>query len=99
MLSDVHHSASRTFTTNQPSLAGARPEPESSSRASGTARVYGARDEAPILEVVNKVIVRPPTLADAHSIAALIAERDRVDFGEVAPIAFTGDELREVAAR
>ena len=44
---------------------------------------------------MNKVIVRPPTLADAHSVAALIAERDRVDFGEVAPIAFTGDELRE----
>ena len=26
--SDVNHSASRTFTTNQPSPAGARPEPE-----------------------------------------------------------------------
>src|SRR3954463_9676086 len=38
---DVHHSASRTFTTNQPSATGTRPEPESSSRASGTARVYG----------------------------------------------------------
>src|SRR4051794_16184645 len=38
---DNHHSASRTFTTNQPSLAGARPEPESSSRASSTGRVYG----------------------------------------------------------
>ena len=32
---DTHHSTSRTFTTNQPSLAGARPEPESSSCASG----------------------------------------------------------------
>src|SRR5438034_4286344 len=45
--SDVNHSASRTFTTNQPSAAGARPEPESSSRASGTARLYsvdGSRD-------------------------------------------------------
>src|SRR5688572_15302715 len=38
---DVHHSASRTLTTNQPSPAGARPEPKSSSRASGIARVYG----------------------------------------------------------
>src|SRR5205807_9729322 len=38
--SEVNHSASRTFTTNQPSAAGARPEPESSSGASGTARVY-----------------------------------------------------------
>src|SRR6187397_254313 len=33
---DVAHSASRALTTNQPSSAGARPEPESSSRASGT---------------------------------------------------------------
>src|SRR3954452_722587 len=38
--SEVHHSASRTFTTNQPSVTGARPEPKSSSRASATARVY-----------------------------------------------------------
>ena len=33
---DVLHAASRTLTTNQPSSVGARPEPESSSRASGT---------------------------------------------------------------
>src|SRR2546427_7336616 len=39
--SAVNHWASRTFTTNQPSPAGARPEPESSSGASRTARVYG----------------------------------------------------------
>jgi mycothiol synthase len=39
--------------------------------------------------------VRPPSLDDAHGVAALIAERDRVDFAEVDPIAFTGDELRE----
>src|SRR2546430_1656981 len=38
--SDVNHWASRTFTTNQPWPAGARPEPESSSGASGTARGY-----------------------------------------------------------
>ena len=38
--SDVHHSASRTFTTNQPSPAGARPEPTSPRGASGTARAY-----------------------------------------------------------
>ena len=47
-------------------------------------------DEAPILEVVNDVIVRPPSLDDAHGVAELIAERDRVDFAEVDPIAFTG---------
>src|SRR5207244_11619298 len=45
--SDVNHWASRTFTTNQPWAAGARPEPESSSDASGTARVYGCFGPAP----------------------------------------------------
>jgi hypothetical protein len=40
---NVNHCASRTFTTNQPSPAGASPEPESSSGASGTPRVYGRR--------------------------------------------------------
>ena len=44
---------------------------------------------------MNNVIVRAPTLDDAHSVAALIAERDRVDFAEVDSISFTGDELRE----
>lgn len=39
--------------------------------------------------------MRAPTLDDAHSVAALIAERDRVDFAEVDSISFTGDELRE----
>jgi hypothetical protein len=38
LFSAVDHRASRTFTTNQPSPAGARPEPESSSRASGMPR-------------------------------------------------------------
>src|SRR5438128_817917 len=40
LFSAVNHWASRTFTTNQPSPTGASPELESSSRASGTARVY-----------------------------------------------------------
>ena len=39
--------------------------------------------------------MRAPTLEDAHSVAALIAERDRADFAEVDSISFTGDELRE----
>src|SRR5438477_6069480 len=39
---DVHHSASRTLTTNQPSPAGARPDPPSSRGASGMSGVYGA---------------------------------------------------------
>src|SRR4051794_41009392 len=45
--SDVHHSASRTFTTNQPSVTGARPEPKSSSRASCTGRVYASKQATP----------------------------------------------------
>jgi mycothiol synthase len=44
---------------------------------------------------LNNVIVRAPTLDDAHNVAALIAERDRADFAEVDSISFTGDELRE----
>ena len=39
--SEVRHTASLTLTTNQPSQTGARPEPESSSGASDTPRVYG----------------------------------------------------------
>lgn len=39
--------------------------------------------------------MRAPTLDDAHSVAALIAERDRADLAEVDSIFFTGDELRE----
>jgi mycothiol synthase len=44
---------------------------------------------------MNNVIVRAPTLDDAHRVAELIAERDRADFAEVDSISFTGDELRE----
>jgi hypothetical protein len=44
---------------------------------------------------MGEIIVRAPTLDDAHSVAGLIAERDRVDFGAVDGITFTGDELRE----
>ncbi len=45
---------------------------------------------------MNAVIIRAPTLDDAHDVAALIAVRDQADFGEAdSSIAFTGDELRE----
>jgi hypothetical protein len=47
VVSDVIQAASRTFTTNQPSLAGTSPEPESSSLASGTARVYSFVERLP----------------------------------------------------
>src|SRR5262249_29476122 len=48
---DVCHSASRVLTTNQPSSAGARPDPESSSRASGTTRVYRHEGRRPGLDL------------------------------------------------
>ena len=44
---------------------------------------------------MGEVIVRAPTLEDAHRVAALIADRDRADFCEEDSISFTGDELRE----
>lgn len=40
-------------------------------------------------------MVRRPDLDDASGVAALLAARDRADFGEDDPIGFTGDELRE----
>ena len=39
--------------------------------------------------------MRAPTLDDAPSVAALIADRDRADFAEVDSISFSGNELRE----
>ena len=47
-VSDVIHSVSRTFTTNQPSPVGARPAPESSSCASGMSRLYPSTSGATI---------------------------------------------------
>ena len=48
---------------------------------------------------MENVVVRRPTLDDASGVAALIAARDRADFGEDDPIGFTGDELRDWWAR
>ena len=48
---------------------------------------------------MENVVVRRPTLDDASGVAALIAARDRTDFGEDDPIGFTGDELRDWWAR
>src|SRR4051812_27021051 len=44
---------------------------------------------------MNDLIVRAPTLDDAHSVAALIAERDRADFVEADGMSLTGELLRE----
>ena len=63
-VSEVNHWASRAFTTNQPSEAGARPEPESSSCASGTARVY---------RVVRARLIAGPTRSNAAAISSRIA--------------------------
>jgi hypothetical protein len=43
---------------------------------------------------VNEVTLRAATLDDAPSVAALIAERNRADFGEVDGIEFSGEEPR-----
>src|SRR5436190_21083062 len=45
--SENHHSASRTLTTNQPSLTGASPDPKSSSCAPGTDAILAPRDASP----------------------------------------------------
>src|SRR4029450_5260392 len=42
LVSEENHSASRTLTTNQPSVTGASPEPASSSRASVKNRILAA---------------------------------------------------------
>src|SRR5262252_94748 len=42
-LSANHHSASRALTTNQPSVTGVRPDPESSSRPSCTDAILARR--------------------------------------------------------
>ncbi len=44
---------------------------------------------------MKNVVVRRPTLDDASGVAALLAARDRADFGEDDPIGLTGDWLRE----
>src|SRR5438874_2421544 len=73
--SDVHHSASRTLTTNQPSVAGASPEPESSSRASGTG--LESRD---LEEGANRLAVDP----EADHAARAVDLLDRVGRDEAA---------------
>jgi hypothetical protein len=47
LVSDVNHSASRTLTTNQPSVTGASPEPASSSCASLNNRILAAQTTHP----------------------------------------------------
>lgn len=44
LVSENHHSASRTLTTNQPSVTGASPEPLSSSCAWGTESILAAQE-------------------------------------------------------
>src|SRR5690349_23659494 len=61
--SEVHHSASRTFTTNQPSVTGTRPEPKSSSRASGTGPAAHGLDRGP---ATREQLERVDALADQH---------------------------------
>jgi len=50
-------------------------------------------------QTLNELIIRAPTLDDAPAVAALIDARDRADFDEERPIAFSGEELRAWWAR
>ena len=58
-LSEDHHWASRTLTTNQPSVSGARPEPESVSRASVTAAILAAQAQPPCVRECLLSVARP----------------------------------------
>src|SRR5437667_5875682 len=68
----VTHWVSRTFTTNQPSLAGASPESESSRRASGTARE--STGDGPPRRLVERVA--------EHLGRHRVAEDDRIRLDE-----------------
>src|SRR6187551_2256087 len=46
LVSEENHSASRTLTTNQPSVTGASPEPASSSLASFTQQILAVQETA-----------------------------------------------------
>src|SRR4026208_593166 len=54
LLSEFHHSASRTFTTNQPWVTGVSPDPKSSSCASDTDAILAPRDGPPIWASVGE---------------------------------------------
>jgi mycothiol synthase len=56
--------------------------------------IHGSRGSTLALEVEN-VVIRRPTLDDAGGVAALLAARDRADFGEDDRIGLTGDWLRK----
>src|SRR5580765_7032167 len=60
LVSEVNHSASRTLTTNQPSVTGASPEPASSSRASVKNRIIAAQATHPDLRECSR---GPPELS------------------------------------
>src|SRR5207244_6348857 len=106
--SDVNHRASRTFTTNQPSAAGASPEPESSSGASGTARVYGCFWRVLLAERAAKISIasvgdvvapRPPRLVSEQFPGLLDLEK-RVEVASGRPIGHGWINLRhQLAAR
>src|SRR5213078_1136054 len=62
LVRDENHSASRTLTTNQPSVTGASPEPASSSLASFTEQILAVQPTAvsPARVLGNAPRTRPP---------------------------------------
>src|SRR5213080_1366505 len=60
LVSEENHSASRTLTTNQPSVTGASPEPASSSLASFTQQILAVQATAVSPGRACSRLIRPP---------------------------------------
>src|SRR5215470_14268256 len=73
---DVNHCASRTLTTNQPSSAGASPEPESSSRASGTGLSLTRHDRHILMAVMARDAAVELLLSSNEPAIRFLAQRD-----------------------
>src|SRR5262245_10548021 len=73
---DECHSASRALTTNQPASAGASPEPESSSRASGTRRSLTVHDRHILMAVMARDAAVDFLLASNEPAIRFLTRRD-----------------------
>src|SRR3954452_17617392 len=81
-VSEDHHSASRTSTTNQPSVTGVSPDPRSSSRAPGTHAIVTRRavfesDRTDLTHRGPRSILVPPSGNVSHFPAAAPRRRWR----------------------
>src|SRR4051794_40916285 len=83
LVSEENHSASRTLTTNQPSVTGASPEPASSSLASFTEQILAAQATAISLGPLFRNDARAAELKRRFSARyqAHVRRRDRCSVG------------------